>query len=338
MMKCLKLNHPLTILDHQKINTENISLWRERNSKMAVPKDGSIPSTRASAESQSSEEDFVIVSNGGRKSKSSVQSSGSVSEQEYSLVPKDESNPSTLGSEEDFVVVSDGGKKAKSAVQASSSSVSEQENNSTVSDATLVSFTTTREDLETPQFLTAPFRVNIRENYKHPAHQLSKYSNWNTEPSDQMTTPASATPEFNPRYLEMLHYMLHMYQLDQIPFMEIKKCFTNVGFPLPGLFILGVIGVLIPLTQRWSYRRDCYVKSAITKRLQVFDFIVELHRNGKTVEEVLEVCFANVRSILDSARMGHNTEEFLGDEILSYRASRQFVKDLMLFAKIQKNS
>ena len=239
---------------------------------------------------------------------------------------------------EDFVIVSDGGRKPKSPVQASGSSVSEQKNNPKVSGRVPAAFTSPLEGRETPAFLREFLRPRIHEVYKHPAHRDAESSNVNTEPSDQTPTQASPGLDFNPDYQTMLHYMLHKYQVEENSLLEIKKFFLNVGFTFPCLFILGVVGVLIHRSPWRPHRRDRLAKHCISKRLQVFDFILELYRTGKSEEEILELCFSDGRSILDYARMGHNDDDPFGEKVCAYRASHQFVRDLLFFAKIQRDS
>ncbi|MCJ1422920.1 hypothetical protein MMC29_000800 [Sticta canariensis] len=296
---------------------------QENNSKVS----GKAPA----AESQVAEEDFVIVSDGRRKPKSPVQASGSsVSERE---------NISKVSApEEDFVIVSDEGRKPKPPVKASGSSVPEQENIPKVSGRVPAAFTSPLEERETPAFLREFLRPRIHEVYQHPAHRDAESLNMNTEPYDQIPTQASAELDFNPDYQTMLHYMLHKYQVEENSLLEIKKFFLNVGFTFPCLFILGVVGVLIRRSPWRPHRRDRLAKHCISKRLQVFDYILELYRKGKPEEEILELCFSDGHSILDYARMGHNDDDVFGVKVCAYRASHQFVRDLLFFAKIQRDS
>ena len=305
---------------------------------MRVPKDEFNPSTPASAVSQVSEDDFVIVSDGESEPISSVRTPGS-SVSERGNNPKGSGKAPAAESqilEEDFVIVSRE-RKFKPPIEASGSSISEQVNNPTVSGRVPAAFTNTKQDRETPTFLRELLRPRIHEKYEHPAHRVAGSSNENTEPSDRSPTLGSAGLDFNPHYPTMLHYMLHMYQVDEKSLLEIKCFFVKAGYSFPSLFILGVVGVFIRPSPWPPRQREALAKHCISKRLQVFNFILEMYRKGKPEEEILEVCFSDEHLILDSARMGHNDEDPFGDEVRAYRASRRFVRDLLFFAKIQKD-
>ncbi|MCJ1427068.1 hypothetical protein MMC29_004971 [Sticta canariensis] len=147
------------------------------------------------------------------------------------------------------------------------------------------------------------------------------------ENRDPLLAAPHSMRRHNSSFLSVLDTMMHMFQLEGNSEQEIETFFDNQGFSFHLLFIQGVVDVRMPP----GTEREL-VENRIEIRLRVFQLFLELNRNGRTTEEIKDLCFHTGGCILDLVGIGRMEDDPEAASVHLYRTDMEFVEDLIFLS------